>query len=69
MFKKIVFALMLMFFSPQLLVQAEEEYRNAYQEKLDNGVSVIFIDANSSDTLLVMFCISCGTTDEIKKKD
>lgn len=68
MFKKIVFALMLMFFSPQLLIQAEEEYRNAYQEKLDNGVSVIFIDANSSDTLLVMFCISCGSTDEIEKE-
>ena len=59
---------MLMFFTPQLLVQVEEEYHNAYQEKLDKRVSVIFIDANSSDTLLVMFCISCGSTDKIKKE-
>ena len=68
MLKKIVFALMLMFFTPQLLVQVEEEYHNAYQEKLDKRVSVIFIDANSSDTLLVMFCISCGSINEIEKE-
>ena len=59
---------MLMFFTPQLLVQVEEEYHNAYQEKLDKRVSVIFIDANSSDTLLVMFCISCGSINEIEKE-
>ena len=47
MLKKIVFALMLMFFTPQLLVQVEEEYHNANQEKLDKRVSAIFIDANS----------------------
>ena len=68
MFEKIFFVLMLMFFTSPLLVQVEEEYHNAYQEKLDKRVSVIFIDANSSDTLLVMFCISCGSTDEIKKE-
>lgn len=68
MFKKIIFALILAFLSPQFSVQAEEEYRNVHQEKLDNGVSVIFIDANSSDMLLVMFCVSCGSTDEIEKE-
>ena len=68
MFKKIVFALMLMFFTPQLLVQVEEEYHNAYQEKLDKRVSVIFVDANSLDTLQVMFCIFCGSIDEIEKE-
>ena len=68
MLKKIVFALMLMFFTPQLLVQVEEEYHNAYQEKLDKRVSVIFIDANSSDTLQVMFCIFFGSIDEIEKE-
>ena len=68
-FKRIIFALVLAFFSPQLsLIQADEEYRNIHQEKLNNGVSVIFVDANSSDMLLVMFCVSCGSTDEIEKE-
>lgn len=45
-----------------------QEYRDIHREKLDNGVSVIFIDANSSDMLLVMFCVSCGSTDEREKE-
>ena len=59
---------MLMFFTSQLLVQVEEEFHNANQEKQDKRVSAIFIDANSQDTLLVMFYISFGSIDEIKKE-
>ena len=36
--------------------------------KARKRVSEIFIDANLSDTFLVMFCISCGSTNEIKKE-
>lgn len=60
----IVFSLILSFFQPTF----GQEYRDIHQEKLDNGVSVIFIDANSSDMLLVMFCVSCGSTDEVEKE-
>lgn len=67
MLKKIIFAVALSSLSFQPMTQAQE-YRNVCQEKLDNGISVIFIDANSPDMLLVMFCVSCGSTDETEKE-
>lgn len=76
MLKKIVFSLTLSLpifsvpfasiFSIQSIC-AEGEYRDVHQVQLDNGMSVIFIDANS-DMVLVMFCVSCGATDEIDKE-
>lgn len=71
MLKKIIFSFALSFSVSVIpsaqLVQADGEYRNVYQVQLENGISVIFIDANS-DMVLVMFCVSCGSTDEIDKE-
>ncbi|MBR1733883.1 MAG: insulinase family protein [Alphaproteobacteria bacterium] len=65
LFRKLVIVLFFLF---SQFVSFGQEYRNLHQEKLDNGVSVIFIEANSSDMLLVMFCVSCGSTDEVEKE-
>lgn len=73
MLKKIVFSLALSLpilavpFSSVQLVQADGEYRDVHEVQLDNGISAIFIDANS-EMVLVMFCISCGSTDEVDKE-
>lgn len=70
MLKKIVVSLALLVpFVPVQLAYTDGEYRNVHQEQLDNGISVIFIDADSSDDMvLVMFCVSCGSTDEKDKE-
>lgn len=59
MFKRVafVFAMLLLPLSFQSM-QVEAWRRAVCHEKLDNGTSVIFVDANLSDTLLTMFCIS-----------
>ncbi|MDR2157945.1 MAG: insulinase family protein [Holosporaceae bacterium] len=44
-----------------------EKYRGCSFQKLDNGVSVIFVDTPKSDALLAMLCISSGSADEIDK--
>ncbi|MDR1982937.1 MAG: insulinase family protein [Holosporaceae bacterium] len=45
----------------------EDKYRGASFQKLDNGMSVVFVDTTKSNALLVMLCISSGSTDEIDK--
>jgi len=61
MFKVFVF-LSALFFSCNA-----DKYRGVSCKKLDNGISVIFIDTVPADSLLVMLCISSGSTDEIQK--
>ncbi|MDR1375845.1 MAG: insulinase family protein [Holosporaceae bacterium] len=37
-------------------------------QKLDNNMSVVFVDAARSNSLLVMLCISTGNTDELDRE-
>ncbi|MDR2068229.1 MAG: insulinase family protein [Holosporaceae bacterium] len=43
-------------------------YRGSSFHKLDNGVSVVFVDAAKSNSLLVMLCISAGSADELDRE-
>ncbi|MDR0580641.1 MAG: insulinase family protein, partial [Holosporaceae bacterium] len=43
-------------------------YEGSSFRKLDNGVSVVFVDTTETDTLLVVLCISSGNTDEVDKR-
>lgn len=70
MLKRIIFSLALslpIFSGSSVQVQASGTYRDVHKTRLDNGISVIFIDANS-DMVLVMFCVSCGSSDEVDKE-
>jgi predicted Zn-dependent peptidase len=64
MFKKIMILLWVFV----LFSLEAEKYRGASFQKLENGISVIFVDTAKSDSLLVMFCVSSGSTDEIDKR-
>ncbi|MDR0753179.1 MAG: insulinase family protein [Holosporaceae bacterium] len=44
------------------------KYAGSSFQKLDNGVSVVFVDTAEADTLLVVLCISSGNTDEVDKR-
>ncbi|MDR2107490.1 MAG: insulinase family protein [Holosporaceae bacterium] len=58
----IVFAIFSLFLSC-----SAENYRGCSVHKTDGGVTVIFADTPKPDGLLVMLCISSGSTDEIEK--
>ncbi|MDR3155626.1 MAG: insulinase family protein [Holosporaceae bacterium] len=45
----------------------DDEYIESSIQKLDNGISVVFIDTTSSG-VLVMLCISAGGADDFEKK-
>ncbi|MDR1333930.1 MAG: insulinase family protein [Holosporaceae bacterium] len=64
MLKKVVVACLLLFFSN---VNADK-YRGASLQKLGNGQKVLFVDTTKSDSILVMLCISSGSTDEIETR-
>ncbi|GHU12620.1 hypothetical protein FACS189449_06620 [Alphaproteobacteria bacterium] len=67
MLKNLAFALFLSFFS--CCVNAEvQEYRNSSVEKLENGMSVIFVETSKSDSLMVVLSVSAGSTDEVDKE-
>ena len=44
-----------------------QEYRCSSIEKLDNDISVVFVDTTKSESILVMLCVSAGSTDEIER--
>jgi zinc protease len=37
-------------------------------EKLENGISVVFVDTEPSDFLLIMLCVSSGSGDDVDKR-
>ncbi|MDR1551165.1 MAG: insulinase family protein [Holosporaceae bacterium] len=45
-----------------------EKFRGIEQYKLENDVTVIFVDTAWSNSLLVMLCVSAGSSDEIEKR-
>ncbi|MDR0677704.1 MAG: insulinase family protein [Holosporaceae bacterium] len=44
-----------------------ERYRGSSFHKLSNGTSVVLVDTEKSDSLLVILCISSGSSNEIDK--
>ncbi|MDR0632251.1 MAG: insulinase family protein [Holosporaceae bacterium] len=64
MFKKfiVLFGFLVLFNSEA------ERYRGASFQKLENGLSVIFVDTPRADSLLVVLCVSSGSTDETDKR-
>jgi zinc protease len=61
MFKKILFALSMLLL---LDYRVEARIKSSFH-KLDNGVSVIFVDTVKSDSIWVVLCVSAGSTDEL----
>lgn len=58
-----------LFFALSLLISifrcdATQLYRGAEVQKLENDISVMFIDTSKSENILVMLCLSVGSTDE-----
>lgn len=69
MFKSFFFSLFLLFsFHTVDVVDAAYEYKDSSECKLENGMSVIFMDTSKSDLLMVALCVSAGSTDEIEKE-
>ncbi|GHT91668.1 peptidase M16 [Alphaproteobacteria bacterium] len=67
MLRNFAFALFLSFFS--CCVNAEDqEYRDSSVEKLENGMSVVFVETSKSDSLMVVLSVSAGSTDEVDKE-
>jgi predicted Zn-dependent peptidase len=67
-----IFAILLAFLSCAIDVARGEDpqlYRWSSIQKLENGISVIFVDTSSTSTaILTMLCVSSGSTDEIEIK-
>lgn len=68
MFKNFIFVISLFLLSfISNAIEPMQEYRYSFVEKLDNDVTVIFADTTKSESILVMLCVSTGSTDEIEK--
>lgn len=68
MLKKFAFTIFLsLLFFPSNANEIVQEYRCSSIEKLDNDISIVFVDTIKSESILVMLCISAGNTDEIEK--
>ncbi len=68
MLKKFAFSIFLsLLFSTSNANKILQECRYSSIEKLDNDISVVFIDTTQSESILVMLCISVGSVDEIEK--
>jgi predicted Zn-dependent peptidase len=65
--KKIVFFLLLSIVNNSYGSEPQK-YLGSSIEQLENGISLIFADTSKSDSVLVMFCVSAGNTDETEKE-
>ncbi|MDR2795073.1 MAG: insulinase family protein [Holosporaceae bacterium] len=69
MFKKFLFSLFLLYSFPMVNATGNtHEYKDSSECKLENGISVIFMETSKSDLLMVALCVSAGSTDEIEKE-
>ncbi|MDR2781974.1 MAG: insulinase family protein [Holosporaceae bacterium] len=64
MFRKIIAICSLTIFFDS----SADKYRGASLQKLENGATVVFVGSTKSDSVLVMLCVSSGSTDEIEKR-
>ncbi|MDR2724355.1 MAG: insulinase family protein [Holosporaceae bacterium] len=57
--KSVAFLTLLFFFSSHAA-----QYRESSVQTLENGVTVVFVDADESDNLLLLLCVSAGSNDD-----
>ncbi|GHU17943.1 peptidase M16 [Alphaproteobacteria bacterium] len=67
MLRNFAFALFLSFFSCCVNAEAQQ-CKGSSIEKLENGMSVIFVETSKSDSLMVVLSVSAGSTDEVDKE-